>query len=100
VRVRFELDRSETRLINRGIRGKFRDLFAHALLDLGIAEFERISAIQAPICSISDSCMPRVVTEGLPRRIPPPFIGGRGSTGLNSCDGDACAVEAFRRPFP
>src|SRR5437899_5069339 len=31
--------------------------------------------------------MPRVVTEGLPRRIPPPFIGGRGdrkSTRLNS----------------
>src|SRR6267142_1854189 len=44
--------------------------------------FERISAIHRPICSISGSRMPRVVTEGLPRRIPPPFMGGRGSNGI------------------
>src|SRR6266403_4754306 len=40
------------------------------------------SAIQAPICSISASRIPRVVIDGLPTRIPPAFIGGNGSNGI------------------
>ena len=32
--------------------------------------------------SISGSRMPRVVTAGLPRRMPPPVIGGVGSKGI------------------
>src|SRR5712675_2305965 len=57
--------------------------------------FERISAIQSPICSISGSRMPRVVTEGLPRRIPPPFIGGNGSKGMEF-DQEKMVVRAAR----
>ena len=45
-------------------------------------EFESSSAIQPAMRSISGSRMPRVVTAGVPTRIPPAFIGGSGSKGM------------------
>jgi len=73
---------AQTRLIDGESRGEFRHLFAYALLDLGVADVRENFRDPAADLLHLRSRMPRVVTEGLPKRIPPPFIGGRGSKGI------------------
>jgi len=64
-------------LVNWNLAGQFGDLFADALLDLGIADIgENFRDPGADLLHLGFAHAAGV-TEGLPRRIPPPFIGGQ-----------------------
>jgi len=67
--------------VNRETRGELGYLLADSLLCLRIANLDRISAIQPPICSISGSRIPREVMEDSPSD-PAALHGGKGSKGM------------------
>jgi len=99
---RFECDRpGRRRSLNRNFAASSATCFAHALLDLGIAEFERISAIQAPICSISDRGMPARGDEAAQADRHPSFVWQGIERNLNFLLTRVPArSRLFRRPFP
>ncbi len=68
--------------INRKVASQLSHLFPDTLFNRAVADMLQHVRNPSPTFCISGSRKPRVVTEGLPRRIPPPFMGGKGSKGI------------------